>query len=281
MSRAASQESPARTQHYSYAVYADPEMARRFDELRFSGPIGSLVAEAQERVLFDFLGDVRGRRVLDVGTGTGRAALALAAAGAVVSGVDASAEMLRVARSRAASAGLAVAYSTGDAHALAFADRSVEVAVSLRVLMHTPGWERCLAELCRVAREQVVVDYPAAASVASLHTLGRKIRARVAGGPSRRRSAQVRLRTDLEIYRVFWLRELRRAFARHGFAITRVHRQFVLPIAVHKAVGSRAFTRGTERALAAAGLLRLFGSPVTLLAERRSAGGRTHSPPER
>ena len=40
----------------------------------------------------------------------------------------------------------------GDAHALDFPDRSFDVVVSLRVLMHTPNWRRCLAELCRVGR---------------------------------------------------------------------------------------------------------------------------------
>jgi hypothetical protein len=41
----------------------------------------------------------------------------------------------------------------------------------------------------------------------------------------------------------------------------------VLPIALHKAVGSRRFTETTERWLTRVGLLRL-GSPVTIYAER-------------
>jgi hypothetical protein len=42
----------------------------------------------------------------------------------------------------------------------------------------------------------------------------------------------------------------------------------VLPIALHKLIGSRSFTTAVERVLAAAGILRLVGSPVTILAER-------------
>ena len=53
-----------------------------------------------------------------------------------------------------------------------------------------------------------------------------------------------------------------------GFRIGDVHRKFVLPIAFHKTLNSAAFTAGLERALAHAGLTRLFGSPVTLVAER-------------
>jgi hypothetical protein len=47
-----------------------------------------------------------------------------------------------------------------------------------------------------------------------------------------------------------------------------VHRQFVLPIAFHKAVGSVRFTRAIERLLDRMCLLGLFGSPITVVAER-------------
>jgi 2-polyprenyl-3-methyl-5-hydroxy-6-metoxy-1,4-benzoquinol methylase len=80
---------PSRADHYSYSVYADPAMAEAFDAMRFSGPIGRLVAETQERVIASFLAPVSGRTILDVGTGTGRAAIALAGRGARVTGVDA------------------------------------------------------------------------------------------------------------------------------------------------------------------------------------------------
>ena len=84
--------------HYSYTVYADPATAQTFDRRRFGGPIGELIAAEQGRVLANFVGRIKDRVILDVGTGTGRAALMLARGGARVTGVDASAEMLAVAR---------------------------------------------------------------------------------------------------------------------------------------------------------------------------------------
>src|SRR4051794_4264836 len=67
--------------HYSYTVYADPVTAASFDERRFGGPIGQLIAVEQARVLAEFAGPIEGRSILDVGTGTGRAAIVMARAG--------------------------------------------------------------------------------------------------------------------------------------------------------------------------------------------------------
>jgi ubiquinone/menaquinone biosynthesis C-methylase UbiE len=240
--------------HYSYTVYADPAMADSFDQARFGGPIGSLQAEIQARVIAEFAGPVAGRAALDVGTGTGRAALIMAEAGAAVTAIDASAEMLRVARARAEHRAAAIRFEVGDAHQLAHADRTFDVVVSLRVLMHTPGWRQCIRELCRVSRGRVIVDFPSAGSVAAAQALTRRI-ALAAGA-------------RVEAYRVFTEATIRQELATHGFRVTRIHRQFVLPIAFHKLFGSRAFTERVEGGLAAIGVLRMAGSPVTMLAER-------------
>jgi 2-polyprenyl-3-methyl-5-hydroxy-6-metoxy-1,4-benzoquinol methylase len=240
--------------HYSYSAYADPVMASSFDAKRFGGPIGTILLQDQERVLAEFLGDVSGRRILDLATGTGRAALALAKRGAIVTGVDASREMLSVARSRASDAGLSIDFAEGDAHALAFADRAFDAVVCLRMLMHVPDWRTALSELCRVTTHRLVFDYPAIASAAALQATWRRA-ARTLG-------------RNVEAYRVFRDDEIARELAGHGFRVGAMHKQFVLPIALHKAVGSARFTRRLEGALAGAGLLRLAGSPVTIAAER-------------
>jgi SAM-dependent methyltransferase len=245
---------PFFAEHYSYTAYSDPQMAASFDAKRFGGPIGQMLLEDQERVLAEFLGDVSNRRVLDMATGTGRAALALAKRGAIVTGVDASREMLTVARSRAADAGLAIEFVEGDAHALAFADREFHAVVCLRMLMHVPDWRKALSELCRVTRHRLVFDYPALGSTAALHVMWR-------------RTALMRGRR-VEAYRVFRGSDIAHELARHGFRVTSTHKQFVLPIALHKAIGSLSFTRNVEGVLAGAGMLRLAGSPVTIAAER-------------
>lgn len=241
-------------EHYSYSAYADPVMARTFDDRRFGGPIGELIARTQARVLVNMAGRIKDREMLDVGTGTGRAAFILALGGAHVTAVDASEEMLAIARQRAADQLLKITFQQGDAHALDFADRSFDAVVSFRMLMHTPQWTRCVAELCRVAERLVIVDYPSATSVALFESLARRV-AHAAGAKT-------------EPYRVFTHGTIAEAFDRNGFRIRSVHRQFVLPIAFHKAIRSRRFTLWSENVLDHAGLLEPCGSPVTLVAER-------------
>jgi SAM-dependent methyltransferase len=243
-----------REEHYSYRHYADPNVAEGFDELRFGGPIGRYLLESQQEVLRDALAPVGGRRVIDVGTGTGRAAIGLAQAGAVVTGVDASVEMLTVAATRAAAAGVDVTFERGDAHAVPAPDRSFDAAVCLRVLMHALDWKQCVAELCRVARWRVIVDFPAVGSFAAVESGGRRL-VNALGGRT-------------EAYRVMAERDVAATLVAHGFRVVTVRRQFVLPIAFHKTVGQIAVTKGLERMLENMGLLRLLGSPVTMVAER-------------
>jgi ubiquinone/menaquinone biosynthesis C-methylase UbiE len=240
--------------HYSYSVYADPATAGSFDERRFGGPIGQMVASAQADAVRRFAGSVRNRMILDVGTGTGRAAILFARDGACVTAVDPSEEMLAIARTRAAGESLSVRFALGDAHRLEFPDRAFDIVISLRVLMHAADWERCLSELCRVSGRLVILDYPSARSVARLQSIGRRL--------------IYSLGLPTEPYRVLGDKAVARQLQNAGFRVTCEHRQFVLPIAVHKAIGSRRLSDLTRAWSERVGLLRIFGSPVTVAAER-------------
>jgi ubiquinone/menaquinone biosynthesis C-methylase UbiE len=91
-------------------------------------------------------GDLRGRRVLDVGCGTGRLAVALAERGARVWGIDPSEEML--AQARAHSEGK-VALKRAAAEALPFKDGWFEAAV-FRLVIHLLDRPRAFAETRRI-----------------------------------------------------------------------------------------------------------------------------------
>lgn len=245
---------PDRRDHYSYAVYAKKETAESFERTRFGGPIGDYMRRRQEEQLREWLGDVGGRRILDVGAGTGRTALPLAAAGAQVTALDASPAMLDVARGKAEEAGLTLSLDTGDALQLPYADAGFDAVLCFRVLLHVLDWRRALAEACRCSGGLVILDFPPRWSLAALQAPARALAAL--------------FKRDTQRFRLFTLRRMRRELRRNGFAVERVDKLFVLPIALHKLCASLRFTLAAERLLGRLGLRRLFGAPVTIVARR-------------
>ncbi|MCO1661084.1 class I SAM-dependent methyltransferase [Pseudonocardia humida] len=123
----------------------------------------SLVNAHYERpAVLELAGDVTGRRILDAGCGAGPLSAALRDRGARVTGIDASAGMLEVARRRLGpDADLRVA---DLAEPLPFPDDSFDDVVASLVLHYLRDWGPTLAELRRVlvpgGRLIVSVDHP-------------------------------------------------------------------------------------------------------------------------
>jgi SAM-dependent methyltransferase len=111
---------------------------------------GSALAGERELRL---LGDVRGKRVLDLGCGTGQAAIALARQGATVIAVDASADQIEVARERAARAEVRIEWHRSDLADLAFlrAD-SIDIAFSADAVAEIDDLSRLFRQVHRVLR---------------------------------------------------------------------------------------------------------------------------------
>lgn len=95
-----------------------------------------------------------GAHVLELGVGTGRIAHPLAAAGCRVTGVDLSAEMLRVARASGEAAQIVrpLQVVRGDIAALPFADGAFDAALAVHVLHLVPDWRGALADAMRTLR---------------------------------------------------------------------------------------------------------------------------------
>ncbi|MBV8406835.1 MAG: methyltransferase domain-containing protein [Alphaproteobacteria bacterium] len=122
--------------------------------MRYLDRMGELIAGPKQRSL-DLLRLAPGMSAIDIGCGVGRDAVALAErvgpAGRVV-GLDRSDALIAEATARAASLGLPLAFSTGDAQALAFADGSFDAARTERVLQHLDDPARAVREMVRVVR---------------------------------------------------------------------------------------------------------------------------------
>jgi len=100
---------------------------------------------------FALLGEVRGTRILDLGTGHGMAAVVLARRGAHVTGLDLSVGYLSEARDRAAANQVAVDWVQADAEHLPFPDASFDRVWGNAVLHHLDIGQAA-AELFRVLR---------------------------------------------------------------------------------------------------------------------------------
>jgi ubiquinone/menaquinone biosynthesis C-methylase UbiE len=114
-----------------------------------------------------------GERVLDVGCGTGSLAVALkASAGPTgsVRGIDASQEMIDVARRNASKAGVDVNFQVGLAEAIPFPDGTFDLVVSQLAIHHLPDdlKQTAFEEMYRVLKSHgrcLIVDFEPPKSV--------------------------------------------------------------------------------------------------------------------
>lgn len=115
--------------------------------------------DASAGAIAGLLGDRFGGRILDVGSGAGDMPLAFADRGWTVVGLDASHDVVRVAR-RVTERSKRVRIVAGDARDLAFNDDAFDVAHCSLLLHHLdpPGAVVTLRELARVARLGVVIN---------------------------------------------------------------------------------------------------------------------------
>jgi SAM-dependent methyltransferase len=114
--------------------------------------LGAITEALERRLILDLLGDVRGKRVLDVGCGDGDLAVALAGRGATVVGLDPSTAMLAAARERAERAAQPVSFVSGVAEALPFAPGNFDIVVAVTILCFVADGAPAFAEAARVMR---------------------------------------------------------------------------------------------------------------------------------
>ena len=103
--------------------------------------------------LLSHLGDLSGKRVLDLGSGLGGPARHMAAMGAEVRGVDLTPEFVRTAKALTDDLGMSVTFAEGDVTDLAFADASFDLVTLIHVGMNVADKGALFYEAARVLRE--------------------------------------------------------------------------------------------------------------------------------
>jgi ubiquinone/menaquinone biosynthesis C-methylase UbiE len=126
--------------------YAQPEIAKEYDELRFGGASGAWVNEREIEIALRFATPFR--CALDVGCGTGRLMRAFAKHGKAV-GVDTSLAMLEQSR-RQDPASDSADLVRADAFSLPFANASFDTVLALRFIFHFEDIETLFREVARI-----------------------------------------------------------------------------------------------------------------------------------
>jgi glycosyltransferase involved in cell wall biosynthesis len=222
---------------------------------RFSGKAGAYMLAVQTRALHRALSGCAPGRALDVGGSHGQLVDPLRALGwsVTVSGSSAECEHnLRELHGKRT-----CDFVRANILELPFPDSSFDLVISVRLLSHVQDWGRLLEQMCRVSARWVLIDYPSSFGANALTPLLFSVKKGLEG--------------NTRLYRSFSRRELERAFAPHGFRTGVVAKQFVLPMALHRALGSAAPLRLAESVSRAVGLTALVGSPVILRVDRTVA----------
>lgn len=233
-----------------------PDVAASTDEYaqRFAGPVGRWFLDVQNTFILSTLGGYgRPLRVVDVGGGHAQLAGPFSDAGHTVEVVGSSAECA-VRLSPWVDSG-ACTFRTASLLDLPYADGEFDVAVCIRTLVHISDADRLIAELCRVARYGVIVDY---ATSQSLNVLSEPLF-----------EVKLKVEQNTRRFRTFPRVKVESSFEQRGFAVKEVHPQYFFPMALHRAHGSAVLGRMLESVPQHMGLTRRWGSPIILHAQRR------------
>lgn len=225
---------------------ADIETASEDYAARFSGDVGRWMLSVQEEITYAFLGGDSRASILDVGGGHGQLARPLCERGFPVT-VTGSAESCagRIADLR--KSGKCV-FDLADALNLPYESNSFEHVLCFRFLTHCENWQGVAAELCRVAKASVIVDYPTSQSFNVL--------------APRLFSAKKKVEKNTRQWRPFRHGEIEREFRKHGFEFARRQGQFFWPMVLHRMLGCPMCSRILEWVPGQVGLTGFFGSPV-------------------
>ena len=218
---------------------------------RFAGPVGEYFLDVQWNIVESML--PRGRcRVLDVGGGHGQLAGRLSEAGYDVSilGSDDSC----VPRLNRLFVPGSFEFITGDLLDLPFDNQTFDVVLAFRLLPHLRHWQRFVGEICRVADQRVILDYP---DLRSVNWFGEKLF-----------GLKKSIETNTRRYTCFHRNQIRTAVKQNGFDHCDLQGQFLAPMALHRLCRTPWLSKLIENPFRRIGITNILGSPIICKADR-------------
>lgn len=231
---------------------ADIETSSEDYATRFTGAIGQWLLQVQETATLNMLAAYPQAKVLDVGGGHGQLTQALIEAGYDVT-VLGSAEACKTRIQTYIDQGQC-AFQVGNVLDMPYPDHAFDVVISYRFLAHVAQWEKFLAELTRVAKQAVLVDYPTVRSINYITPLLFKLKKGLEG--------------NTRPYTCYRETEITKHFQSLNFMQTDRYAQFALPMVIHRALKQPKISSFLEHCIRLTGMTRWLGSPVILKVSR-------------
>ncbi len=117
---------------------------------------------------FKLLGDVRGKKILEVGCGGGQNTIVLAKCGAISMGLDNSEEQIEYAKELAKKIGVKVSFRVGDMEDLsAFSDRCFDIVLSSFAIGYVENLGKTFQEIFRVLQREGLFVFAAVHPIAN------------------------------------------------------------------------------------------------------------------
>jgi len=215
---------------------------------RFSGAVGQYFLDVQTKITLDLLASWQNSRVLDIGGGHAQLAIPLVRNGFDVTVVG-SDDICRKRLDKFLEYD-SFKYETCNLLQLPFDNDSFDVVISFRLLSHERNWQILIKEMCRVAKEVVIVDYPDIRSFNILYKMLFKVKKIFEG--------------NTRTFRTFSRNEIIGEFHRSGFTQPILKPEFFLPMVLHRTIKVVSLLKSIENICALIGLKYFFGSPIIL-----------------
>jgi glycosyltransferase involved in cell wall biosynthesis/2-polyprenyl-3-methyl-5-hydroxy-6-metoxy-1,4-benzoquinol methylase len=226
---------------------------------RFAGPVGTYLLDVQAETAHGLLSEVafQGRRALDVGGGHGQLTRLLLAQGFDVWVQGSASSCAARLAPLTDEAGGRLHFVTSSLWALPFADDTFDLVVGIRLLAHVEQWQALLAEMARVCRQCLLLEYAPTMSANALEPLLFSLKRHLEGNTrpffcySQHQLAPV-------------LRDL-------GFIDVTERKQLLIPMVIHRRLRRPGMSRQIEAWCGRLHITNLLGSPALLLAKRLRA----------
>ncbi len=232
---------------------ADIETASIAYSSRFGGSTGKWFLKRQTEILMALM-PTDCKTVLDVGGGHAQIAEPLCDAGFNVT-VTGSSDECKLQLERILKEKANCSFVVADNINLPFNNQSFDVVTCFRLLPHCDRWHKLISELCRVSKNSVIVDYPALASINIFSEKFFKLKKKVEG--------------NTRPFRVFSHKEIEAIFQQNGFFLHKRRGEFMLPMALHRAIRIKSLSQMLEFPFDLLRLTDIFGSPAIARMDRR------------